>query len=232
MILQVPLLALASSQELCPDSKFDKEIIDGLVVGHINDLRYRLLSGLQLNGPWQGRDHWTQETQGYGKKLPLGKTMNKLEWNCNLEKKAKAALDPKCTDVEPIAPKGKTGLFYKMDIDWGEPELTSAAWAWMEQIEKFTVSDNAISNKQVIFKDHNLREYLNLMRPSITKIGCAEALCVENGVNKYRAFCLTDKEPLKDNDVVYKAGKGGCDKGQKCPNGYTCERGLCAKAKP
>ncbi|KAL6732268.1 hypothetical protein Aduo_003044 [Ancylostoma duodenale] len=232
MILQVALLPLALSQELCPNSTFDKETIEEFVVGHINDQRYKLLRGLQLNGPWQGKDKWTAETQGYGKKLPTGKTMNKLEWSCNLEKRAKAALDPKCTDVEPNDPQGKTGLFYKMDIDWGVPELTSAAWAWMEQIEKFAVSDDAISDKQVTFKDHALREYLNLMRPSTKRIGCAEALCVENGVNKYRAFCITDKEPLKDNGVVYKAGNGGCDKGEKCPKGLTCEIGMCAKANP
>ncbi|RCN38983.1 hypothetical protein ANCCAN_15076 [Ancylostoma caninum] len=102
----------------------------------------------------------------------------------------------------------------------------------MEQIEKFAVSDDAISDKQVTFKDHDLREYLNLMKPSTKRIGCAEVLCKENGVNKYRAFCITDREPLKDNDMVYKAGKGGCDKGENCPNGFTCEIGMCARTKP
>ncbi|RCN24121.1 hypothetical protein ANCCAN_30189 [Ancylostoma caninum] len=64
--------------DLCPNSTFDKDVIDELVLGHINDQRYKLLRGLQLNGPWQGKDKWTSETQGYGKKLPKGKTMNKL----------------------------------------------------------------------------------------------------------------------------------------------------------
>ncbi|RCN29174.1 hypothetical protein ANCCAN_25070 [Ancylostoma caninum] len=108
-----PLLPLASSQGLCPGSPFDEETIKESVVGHINDHRYKLLKGLQPNGPWQDRDKWTSETQGYGKKLPMAKTMNEVEWNCNLEKKAKALLDPQCTDDEPKAPKGKTGLFYK-----------------------------------------------------------------------------------------------------------------------
>ncbi|KAL6732244.1 hypothetical protein Aduo_003024 [Ancylostoma duodenale] len=217
--------------EICPNSTFDQEIIEENVLSHINDQRYRLLSGQQLNGPWQGRDKWTKETQGYGKPLPKGKTMNALKWSCDLEKQAKAALNPKCTSDQPKTPAKKTGVFYRMDIDWEEPELTSAAWAWTKEIDESAVSSNAISNKAVTFKDSALREYLNLMRSSTTKIGCAEVLCKENGMNKYRAFCLTDKPPLKDNEVVYEAGKGGCDKGEKCPNGFTCKKGLCAKSK-
>ncbi|RCN35181.1 hypothetical protein ANCCAN_18955 [Ancylostoma caninum] len=78
------LLPLASSQPqvqgplICPNSSFEKEIIDDYVVGHINDQRYAQLKGLVLNGPWQGRDKWTPETQGYGKKLPKAKTMNRM----------------------------------------------------------------------------------------------------------------------------------------------------------
>ncbi|EYC12966.1 hypothetical protein Y032_0045g1187 [Ancylostoma ceylanicum] len=141
-------------------------------------------------------------------------------WDCDLEKKAKAALGPTCRDDEPKAPKGKTGLFCSINITDIEPELTSAVWVWTEQIDKFTVSDDAISDKKVVYKNHDLREYLNvsylpmpliltsfirinykdssglfqLMRHSITKIGCAEVLCPGKDLNKYRAFCLTDKK--------------------------------------
>ncbi|RCN39004.1 hypothetical protein ANCCAN_15097, partial [Ancylostoma caninum] len=98
--------------EICSKSTFDKDIIEENVLGHINDQRYRLLRGLQQNGPWQGRDKWTNKTQGYGKALPKGKTMNELKWSCDLEKEAKTALNPKCTSDQPKAPSGKTGLFY------------------------------------------------------------------------------------------------------------------------
>ncbi|EYC12960.1 hypothetical protein Y032_0045g1183 [Ancylostoma ceylanicum] len=64
--------------DVCPNSSFDQDMIDEYVVGHLNDKRYRLLAGLQLNGPWQGKDQWTSDTQAYGKKLPKGKSMNKL----------------------------------------------------------------------------------------------------------------------------------------------------------
>ncbi|EYC12972.1 hypothetical protein Y032_0045g1192 [Ancylostoma ceylanicum] len=153
-------------------------------------------------------------------------------WDCNLEKEAKALLGSTCRDDEPKAPKGRTGVFSRIDIQGIEPELMSAVWDdWMKQIEKFAVSDDAISDEKVVYKDHNknLREYLNLMRHSTTKIGCADVLCLGKDLNKYRAFCLTDKKPLKDNDVVYNAGKGGCQHGNKCPQGTTCVRGLCAQ---
>ncbi|RCN33885.1 hypothetical protein ANCCAN_20283 [Ancylostoma caninum] len=231
-MFQIFLLPLASSQVqgplICPNSSFEKEIIDDYVVGHINDQRYAQLKGLVLNGPWQGRDKWTPETQGYGKKLPKAKTMNRMVYDCALEKEAVAALDHKCTYTEPKAPAGKTGIFYSMDIDWDVPDITSAAFAWMQEIEEFAVSDYAITDKDVKFKDLAIRQYLNLMRPGIKKIGCAEALCKENGLNKYRAFCLTDQPPLKINDVIYEAGSGGCDKGETCPQGTKCGQfGMC-----
>ncbi|RCN52746.1 hypothetical protein ANCCAN_01122, partial [Ancylostoma caninum] len=213
---------------LCPDSPFDKDTIETYIVGDINDKRYRILKGLQLNGPWQGEDKWTSETQGYGKKLPMGKTMNEVEYDCPLEKEAKAALNPNCTYDIPNAPAGKTGIFYSKDIDYDVPEITSAVSEWMEEIENFAVSDIAISDKEVTFKDNALREYLSLMRPSITKIGCAEVLCKDNGMNKYRAFCLTDQPALKADDVVYEAGKGGCDEGEKCQQGKCDTFGMCS----
>ncbi|EYC12974.1 hypothetical protein Y032_0045g1193 [Ancylostoma ceylanicum] len=77
-MLQVFLLPLASPQNVCPNSTFDKEYIDDYVVGKINDERYGLLAGLTINGPWQGRDNWDPEKQGYGKKLPKGRRMYQL----------------------------------------------------------------------------------------------------------------------------------------------------------
>lgn len=65
------------SDPICPDSPFEKDIIEHNVVGHINDYRFLLLRGLQPNGPWNGK--------GYGKQLPKGRTMNKMVgWNLNL----------------------------------------------------------------------------------------------------------------------------------------------------
>ncbi|EPB69042.1 hypothetical protein ANCCEY_11859 [Ancylostoma ceylanicum] len=214
-------------RRICQNSSFDADIIDVNVIGEINDKRYEVLRGLVINGPWQGKDKWTPETQGYGKKLPKAKTMNNLVYDCELEKEAKTLLDPKCTDVEPTAPTGKTGIFYSKDMDWDVPDITSAVTEWMEEISEFAVSDIAITDKEVTFKDNALREYLNLMRPNLTKIGCAEVLCNDKGMSKYRAFCLTDQSPLKLDDVVYEAGNGGCKEGEQCPQGSCDQFGMC-----
>ncbi|RCN48429.1 hypothetical protein ANCCAN_05424 [Ancylostoma caninum] len=181
----VSLVASAPTQSpdlLCPNSTFDKDIIEEYVIRSINDARYKILSGLQLNGPWQGRDEWSSETQGYGKKLPLGKTMNLVEYDCQLEQEAKAALNPNCTYDIPNAPVGKTGIFYNKDIDWDVPEIGSAVAEWLEEIDEFAVSDHAISDTNVTFQDNTLREYLSvsldLPSPKLDVLKCSASTTV------------------------------------------------------
>lgn len=49
-----------------------------------------------------------------------------------------------------------------MDIDWGEPDIVSAVSSWMEEITQFPVSDYAITQNEVKFRDLAIREYLNV----------------------------------------------------------------------
>ncbi|KAK6730219.1 hypothetical protein RB195_006964 [Necator americanus] len=177
-----------------------------------------LLRGFEPNGQWNGT--------GYGKDLPLPKTMNKVEYNCNLEKKAFALLDQSCSTKAPTGPDGTTALFFHIDVDFDGPELFSAVWDWAKQINKFAVSDVAITNKQVVYKDQdrNLYEYLNLMRAVTSKIGCADITCKDGDLRKYRAVCLLNRNPLTNGAVVYKAGSGGCNKGETCQSGGDNDR--------
>ncbi|EYC12905.1 hypothetical protein Y032_0045g1150 [Ancylostoma ceylanicum] len=113
-----------------------------------------------------------------------------------------------------------------MDIDWDEPDILTAMDSWTNEINEFAMQQ--VGTDKVIYRDPVVRNWLNLIRPDITKIGCAEITCVENGLNKYRAYCLVDKAPLKLGDVVYEVGKGGCKNGEKCPSGFKCDRhGFC-----
>ncbi|KAK6726237.1 hypothetical protein RB195_004513 [Necator americanus] len=210
---------------LCKGGTYDEEYIHDYVVQSINDHRYTLLRGTELNGPWNGK--------GYGKKFPRAKTMNKLEYSCNLEKKAFALLDKSCSTNTPTGPNGTAALFYHNDVDFDDPELYSAIWDWSEQIREFAVSDDAITKKQVVYKDkdRNLYEYLTFMRAAISKIGCADITCRDGDLRKYRAVCLVNRDPLKDGDVVFKAGLGGCKNGETCRNGVCDEFGLCDLSK-
>ncbi|KAK6730220.1 hypothetical protein RB195_006964 [Necator americanus] len=206
---------------LCKGGTYDEEYIRVYVVQTINNHRQVLLRGFEPNGQWNGT--------GYGKDLPLPKTMNKVEYNCNLEKKAFALLDQSCSTKAPTGPDGTTALFFHIDVDFDGPELFSAVWDWAKQINKFAVSDVAITNKQVVYKDQdrNLYEYLNLMRAVTSKIGCADITCKDGDLRKYRAVCLLNRNPLTNGAVVYKAGSGGCNKGETCQSGVCDQYGFC-----
>ncbi|ETN83902.1 hypothetical protein NECAME_01695 [Necator americanus] len=59
---------------LCKGGTYDEEYIRVYVVQTINNHRQVLLRGFEPNGQWNGT--------GYGKDLPLPKTMNKVvSWN-------------------------------------------------------------------------------------------------------------------------------------------------------
>ncbi|KHJ92810.1 hypothetical protein OESDEN_07292 [Oesophagostomum dentatum] len=124
-----------------------------------------------------------------------------------------------------------TRAFFRWDSNLTEPELVSVMYEWMNQIKNHAVTYN--ESEQVIRyqeKDAaNLKEYLNLVRWDATEIGCASVNKTENGQHKLRAYCLIDKPALKENDVVYSVGDGGCPK-DLCPAGFTCSFfGMCKK---
>ncbi|ETN86810.1 hypothetical protein NECAME_05802 [Necator americanus] len=206
---------------LCEGGTYNEKYIRDYVVQTINNHRYALLRGSALNGPWNGTV--------YGKKFPLAMTMDRLEYNCNLEKKAFALMGECCSTKAPTAPDGTTALFYQIDQDFDDHELFSAVWNWTKQINKFAVSDDAIRAKQVVYrnKDRNLYEYLTLVRAVSSKIGCADITCRRGNSIKYIALCLLNRNPLTDGAVVYKVGLGGCNRGETCQNGICDQFGFC-----
>ncbi|KAK6726271.1 hypothetical protein RB195_004534 [Necator americanus] len=203
-------------EPMCKGGRYDKKYIRGKVLAIINERRGDLAAGWEANGPFNGKS--------YGKQPPEAEAMNKMEYSCSLERMAFALLDQSCSTNTPTAPNGMTALFYHDDAKHNF-DLMSAIWKWDSQIEKFTISDEAITDEQVVYKnkDHNLWEYLNLMRDTTSEMGCAEITCRDGDLRKYRAVCLLNNSPLKDGDVVYKAGNGGCNTLEKCRRGGLCE---------
>ncbi|KAK6727163.1 hypothetical protein RB195_005089 [Necator americanus] len=210
---------------LCKGGTYNEEYIRDYVVQPINNHRYALLRGSEPNGPWNGT--------AYGKKFPLPMTMNRLEYDCSLEEKAFALLAGCCSKDTPASPTGTTALTYRIDLDYDDPELFLAVWGWTNQINKFAVSDNAIADKRVVFKnnDRDLYDYLHLMRAVSSKIGCADISCSRGDVRIYRAICLLNKNPLADGGVVYNVGLGGCAKGGTCQEGVCDQFGFCDLSK-
>ncbi|KIH62813.1 SCP-like protein [Ancylostoma duodenale] len=192
----------------------DKNVIEEYIVRNMNrNARYLLLSGKQNNGPG-------------GPMFPKGKYMNNVRWACKLEKQAIAALGTKCGYDEPKAPAGMSGMFFNLDIDWDEPDIYTAMHSWANEINEFAMQN--VGKTDVKYDNPQVRNWVNLVRPDITKIGCADITCVENGLNKYRAYCLVDKPPLNLGQVMYEAGNGGCKYGESCAAGFKCDKyGFC-----
>ncbi|ETN77742.1 hypothetical protein NECAME_10834 [Necator americanus] len=287
-----------SLKPMCKGGRYDTKYIRGKVLAIINERRGDLAAGWETNGPFNGKS--------YGKQPPEAEAMNKMDYSCSLERMAFALLDQSCSTNTPTAPNGMTALFYHDDAKHNF-DLMSAIWKWDSQIEKFTISDEAITDEQVVYKnkdhnlweylnlmrdttsemgcaeitcrdgdlrkyrvvcllnnssdaegyfglmsavldwdsqimrfaisgeaitdeqvvyknkDHNLWEYLNLMRDTTSEIGCADITCRDGDLRKYRAICLLNNSPLTDGDVIYKLGDGGCNRNGICRKGGVCD---------
>ncbi|KAL6732280.1 hypothetical protein Aduo_003054 [Ancylostoma duodenale] len=138
-----------------------------------------------------------------GPKFPKAKYMNNVRWA-----------------------SGMSGMFFNLDIDWDEPDIYTAMHSWANEINEFAMQN--VGKTDVKYDNPQVRNWVNLVRPDITKIGCAEITCVENGINKFRAYCLVDKPPLSLGQVMYEAGNGGCKYGESCAAGFKCDKyGFC-----
>ncbi|KHJ78436.1 hypothetical protein OESDEN_21944 [Oesophagostomum dentatum] len=78
-----------------------------------------------------------------------------------------------------------------MDINWTEPTLYTGVLEWLDEIQDEPL---AYDKDAIRYSDPSKhRNYLNLMRRSITKMGCGGVYCNVNGMHKYRGLCLTNK---------------------------------------
>ncbi|KAK6727146.1 hypothetical protein RB195_005077 [Necator americanus] len=216
----------STSKTLCTGGTYNEEYIRDYFVHTINNHRYALLRGSEQNGPWN-------ETANR-KKFPLAKTMNRIEYDCNLEQKAFALLGQCCSTDFPSGPAGTAAIYYDTDLDGSDDaDLFKAVWHWTKEISKFAVSDDAFTAKQVVYRndDWRLYDYLNLVRAASSKIGCADITCRRRDMRRYRAVCLLNRNPLTDRDIIYKTGLGGCNKGETCQSGVCDQFGFCDLSK-
>ncbi|VDM75438.1 unnamed protein product, partial [Strongylus vulgaris] len=104
---------------------------------------------------------------------------------------------------------------------------------WLGAIHTNALNQTALENDTVIYQgDEAIESYANLVRWNATKIGCAWIKCPNKCIphgDVYTAYCLTNQQPLKEGDIIYEKGLGGCSNETDCPEPYKCDAisGLC-----
>ncbi|EYC17631.1 hypothetical protein Y032_0030g2183 [Ancylostoma ceylanicum] len=141
------------------------------IVKKINERRRVMVEGNQRNGK-------------SGLNLPTGENVMEMEWNCDLERKAMAALGGTCPTQSPSAPSGTTGFFDYKDVGIERDSLN----LWLSEIE----NDNIVlyENREAPVKYNGVnKNYCNLVRYDASQIGCAATECG----GKRSLFCLIDR---------------------------------------
>ncbi|KAK6028463.1 hypothetical protein OSTOST_05491, partial [Ostertagia ostertagi] len=74
--------------------------------------------------------------------------------------------------------------------------------------------------------------FLNMIRASITAVGCSTLSCPSGDCYIAVVSCLFNRAPLSCGDPVYHFGGGGCESGSNCTtySNSTCNGGLCYKS--
>ncbi|RCN36338.1 hypothetical protein ANCCAN_17788, partial [Ancylostoma caninum] len=146
------------------------------------------------------------------------------EWSCDLERKAISALKS-CPSQSVSVPVGTTGFFYYRNHSTGGDPMDM----WLSEINNTSIDLHEHPEAPVRCRGKN-RNYCNLVRYDASRIGCAENQC--NG--KKSTFCLTNRPPLLDEDVLYYWGEGACPTGKCRPPTYGCniDTGLCFEPVP
>ncbi|CAJ0601456.1 unnamed protein product [Cylicocyclus nassatus] len=188
-----------------------KEVSQILTV--INDRRNKLATGSQRNGL---KDDY----------LPPAKNMRKMGYDCMLEHEAKNYLADMCTlDLAEHEPD-KGYYFWGSAVAMYEPLSNSLP----DELEKVDLIDFSYFIKDQLVKytknDGYLINYVNLMRGSASRIGCAIRNCTtEEGDDFYIDLCLTDQSNIQDGDEIYEVRKGDkceCDKPWTCSDDSLC----------
>ncbi|EYB88734.1 hypothetical protein Y032_0242g3420 [Ancylostoma ceylanicum] len=146
------------------------------------------------------------------------------EWSCDLENKAIVMLNQKCKNEQVSSPRGTTAFYY-------QDNERDAIEVWLSEINDTSIDLHDDPEAYVTCRGKSeLINYCNLVRYDASRIGCATKECD----GKKSVFCLTNKEQLKTEDVLYYWGKGACPKGSCRPPTYGCNHhiGLCFKPLP
>ncbi|KJH49525.1 SCP-like protein [Dictyocaulus viviparus] len=148
--------------------------------------------------------------------LPTAKRMNKLKWDCALEKIAVEAVK-NCPRYHSQA-TSKNGINYhrfQYSVSLSDP-IVKAIEVWSD------VADVLWPYNNIYNGDTQLLEFANLVFGTTTAVGCSTAKCG----NRISAACVFSKPQVKTGTLVYTPGTP-CEDDDKCGTSSYCEHGLC-----
>ncbi|CAJ0602108.1 unnamed protein product [Cylicocyclus nassatus] len=165
--------------------------------------------------------------------FPAGKTMQKIKWNCELEKKAKTALEtvaPATCLAGPTAPADNAAIYHTDAAGAALDVLVQGMLGKVDTLAKATDFDENNGNVVVVAPNGAM----DLIRSDTTEIGCAVKECDDDAtpaVKHSNVYCLTNQKALAKDDSIYPLSGGGCKADADCAadKNETCDTtlGLC-----
>ncbi|CAJ0601529.1 unnamed protein product [Cylicocyclus nassatus] len=209
------LTSVCKGAAQCENGRLSEDAINSQVLDVINGKRSLVARGLETNAK-NAKD---------GEYLPKGKAMNKLTWSCDLEAEALTFVSS-CSDDKPDPAPGKSQIYFRdYDYDYELSFVIGDLFLAIDS-EALVVNTNAVTYDG----QTNLLNYANLIRASITEIGCGWRKC--SGAHPtYILYCLTNQPELTNGEIIYEQGNGNCD---SCPADTICEaaESLCYRNAP
>ncbi|KAL6743738.1 hypothetical protein Aduo_016745 [Ancylostoma duodenale] len=204
VIVQLGILVVSEAAPPgCANSEITEEIRNLFLKFH-NDARRRVAKGVEPN------------KQG---KLNPAKNMNKLSWNCEMEKRAQDHIKTCSGGLINFGSWGaNTMSMGGSGITNPQPIIQRILQMWWGKVQQVGLGKD---NK---YPRSALYTFGNMVNSETTEIGCAYKVC---GGNRMQVLCLYNEIGYMTGMILYETGQActGCSKGAPCDDG------LCVKPK-
>ncbi|CAJ0592112.1 unnamed protein product [Cylicocyclus nassatus] len=194
----------------CSNNGMTDAIRDQILNYH-NAARLRVARGVEPNNV------------GY---LNPAKNMYRLDWDCDMERQAQAAIASCPSTLETWSNMAQNLQWYTSSGSFSDPatQINSALNTWWGAARQYGVTDS--KNR---YRNSNLYSFANMVFPETTKIGCAYRIC-PGATNTMTITCLYNGIGYFTNQVMWETGSA-CVTGADCTTyPYSgCSGGLCIK---
>ncbi|CAJ0592091.1 unnamed protein product [Cylicocyclus nassatus] len=158
--------------------------------------------------------------------LNPAKNMYKLEWDCNMEQQAQAAISSCPGNLASWSNMAQNLVKYTSTGSFPNPAtlINSTMNNWWDAAKKYGVTD-----PQNRYTSSKLYSFSNMVFPETTKIGCAYKVCT-GSTNALTFTCLYNGIGYYTNEPMWETGSA-CVTGADCTTyaNSGCSGGLCTK---